>query len=74
MVRLAPMGANISGDGLSSPSSPGLSRGPIAVQAETMVPGTSPGMTPIFQEPKPIQPKVSRPNAIQLYPGQPGMT
>ncbi len=28
-----------------SPSSPGWSRGPLAVQAETMVPGTSPGMT-----------------------------
>ena len=39
------MGANIGGDGLSSPSSPGLSRGPIAALLETLVPGTSPGMT-----------------------------
>ena len=33
------------GGGLSSASSPALSPGPIAVQAETLVPGTSPGMT-----------------------------
>ena len=39
------MGANIGGDGLSSPSSPGLSRGPIAALLETLVPGTSAGMT-----------------------------
>ena len=42
---LVPMGANISSDGLSSASSPGLSRGPIAALLETLVPGTSPGMT-----------------------------
>ena len=39
------MGASIADDGLSSSSSPGLSRGPIAAKAETLVPGTGPGMT-----------------------------
>ena len=39
------MGANISGDGFFSPLSPGLSRGPIAALVETLVPGTSLGMT-----------------------------
>ena len=35
----------LDGLGLQKPSSPDLFRGPSAAQAETMVPGTSPGMT-----------------------------
>ena len=43
--RIWPRCLWLDGLALQKASSPGLSRGPIAAQAETLVPGTSPGMT-----------------------------
>ena len=45
LYRIWPRCLWLDGLALQKASSPGLSRGPIAAQAETLVPGTSPGMT-----------------------------